>query len=80
MLRDMDALTKAIEHAGGVAKLASLIGAAPNVVGNWKLRGRVPVERCMAVEAATSGAVTRHDLRPDVFGPAPEAEAVNRAA
>jgi DNA-binding transcriptional regulator YdaS (Cro superfamily) len=27
------------------------------------------------IEQATGGAVTRHDLRPDVFGPAPEAEA-----
>lgn len=32
------------------------------------------------VEGATDGAVTRRDLRPDVFGPAPGAEAVSRAA
>ncbi len=33
---------------------------------------RVPAHRCLAIEAATKGAVTRYELRPDVFGPAPE--------
>lgn len=27
------------------------------------------------IEEATGGAVSRHDLRPDVFGPAPKGEA-----
>ena len=27
--------------------------------------------RAQKIEAATDGAVTRHDLRPDIFGPAP---------
>lgn len=76
IMERMDALTKAIESAGGVAKLASAIGVAPNVVGNWKLRKSVPADRCLAVEKATGGEVTRHDLRPDVFGVSPE----NRAA
>lgn len=52
-------------------KLATAIDLKPNVVGNWRLRGQVPAERCIDVETATSGAVTRYDLRPDVFGPAP---------
>lgn len=79
MLRAMDALTKAIEQAGGVARLASRIGVAPNVVGNWKLRESVPADRCLAIEQATEGVVTRHDLRPDVFGPAPNQEARDAA-
>jgi DNA-binding transcriptional regulator YdaS (Cro superfamily) len=32
------------------------------------------------IEQATDGAVTRHDLRPDVFGPAPEPPARHEAA
>jgi len=72
----MDALTKAIEAAGGVGKLALAIGTAQNVVSNWRARGQVPAHRCAEVERATGGAVTRHDLRPDVFGePAPASEA-----
>lgn len=31
----------------------------------------VPAERMAAIEKVTDGAVTRHDLRPDVFGPPP---------
>ncbi len=40
--------------------------------------GRVPAERVLAIEAATHGKVTRYDLRPDVFGPAPDEQ--DRAA
>jgi len=45
----------------------------------WKRRG-VPAVRVLAVEEATGGAVTRHELRPDIYGerpiqtPAPTAE------
>jgi DNA-binding transcriptional regulator YdaS (Cro superfamily) len=65
----MNPLDRAIEAVGGVVKLAALIGLKPNVVSNWRLRGQVPADRCLAIESATGGLVTRHDLRPDVFGP-----------
>lgn len=71
----MNALDLAIDHLGGVGKLAAAIGLRQNVVGNWKLRGQVPAERCLAIEQATGGQVTRHDLRPDVFGDPPTSEA-----
>ena len=32
----------------------------------------VPGPRCRDIERATDGAVTVHDLRPDIFGPPPE--------
>lgn len=67
----MNALDKAIESAGGVGKLASAIDTTQNVVSNWRLRGQVPANRCASIESATGGAVTRYDLRPDVFGAPP---------
>ena len=67
----MDPLNKAIETLGGVSKLAASIGVSQNVVSNWRARGQVPANRCADLERATDGAVTRHDLRPDVFGPPP---------
>ena len=70
----MSPLDKAINHAGGVTALAEKLGVRQSVVSNWRTRGdkpRVPAERCIAIEAATDGAVTRHDLREDVFGPSP---------
>lgn len=64
----MNTLSQAVEVAGGVGKLAASIGVAQNVVSNWRKRGKVPAEHVLAIEAATG--VSRHLLRPDVFGPA----------
>ncbi len=68
MISAMKALTKAIEVAGGVGKLAAALGIKQNVVSNWRARSKAPADRCLAIEAATG--VTRHELRPDVFGSA----------
>lgn len=76
----MDALTLVIEKAGGVGKLAAAIGVRQNVVSNWKARGQVPANQCAAVAAASQGAVTVHDLRPDVFGPQPGGHPDRQAA
>lgn len=69
MLCSMDALTNAIAAAGGVARLAQNLGIAQNVVSNWKARGQAPASRCVAIEEATG--ISRHELRPDVFGQEP---------
>ncbi|PWN56337.1 transcriptional regulator [Abyssibacter profundi] len=71
----MTELDKAIEHCGSAAALADKLGVVPMTVSQWRKRGRVPAERCRAVEEATEGEVTRYALRPDVFGDAPEAAA-----
>ena len=68
ILAGMNGLDRAIETLGGVGKLADAIGLRQNVVSNWRQRARVPANQCLAIETATGGAVTRHDLRPDVFG------------
>lgn len=42
-------------------------------VWNWVKRdGKVPADYVLDVEAAVEGRVTRYQLRPDVFGPAPQ--------
>lgn len=62
----MDALTEATKQAGGVSALAVAIGVTQSAVSNWRSRGGfVPPEHCASIEQATSGAVTRRDLRPD---------------
>jgi len=60
-------LDKAIEVCGGVTALARKIGTAQPVVSNWLTRRRVPAGRVLAVERATGGKVTRHELRPDLY-------------
>jgi DNA-binding transcriptional regulator YdaS (Cro superfamily) len=67
----MDALQRAIENLGSQAALARMLGVVPMAVSNWKLRGQVPADKCLAIERATLGAVTKEQLRPDVFGDPP---------
>jgi DNA-binding transcriptional regulator YdaS (Cro superfamily) len=69
-----DPLSDAIAAAGGVSKLASLIGVRQNAVSNWRTRGQVPAEHCLSIEQAVEGKVTRYELRPDVFGAPPDNE------
>lgn len=54
------------------AQLARVTGQQPQAVTRWMRTGHVPAHHCLAIEEATAGAVTRYDLRPDVFGVAPE--------
>lgn len=69
----MSAITTAIEKQGsGQAGIARLLGVSPQAVSQWVSGLRpVPPRHAIAIEAATG--VSRHDLRPDVFGPAEDA-------
>lgn len=66
---DMTALDRAVEAAGSQLALANTLGIRSPSISGWYDRKKVPVERVLAIESATG--VSRHDLRPDVFGPAP---------
>lgn len=54
----------AADAVGGASKLADLIGVSIQTLSNWRGRG-IPIERCVAIEQATRGTVTRRDLRSD---------------
>jgi DNA-binding transcriptional regulator YdaS (Cro superfamily) len=58
-------LRTAIEKAGGVAALASALKISSQAISQWD---RVPPRRVVEVEKITG--VSRHDLRPDIFGEA----------
>lgn len=60
-----EALQEAIKLCGGEAELARYIGITVQAVGQWKV---APAARVLQIEAVTDGKVTRHQLRPDVFG------------
>lgn len=68
-------LDEAIKIAGTQLALAEMLGIKSPSISEWKERGRVPAERCLAIEAVTGGAVTRYALRPDIYGAAPRAAA-----
>jgi DNA-binding transcriptional regulator YdaS (Cro superfamily) len=65
-------IDRAIAILGSQQALADALGIRSPSVSEWKLRS-VPAARCLAIEQATGGAVTRYELRPDVFGDAPDA-------
>ena len=69
------ALKRAIEHCEGLAPLAEALGCVPPVVSSWLSRGVVPAYRCVAIERVTKGAITCHELRPDIFLPPKEVQA-----
>ncbi len=59
-----------VNKLGGLTRAANLLGIKnPSVVANWRTRGRVPAEKVLEIEGLTG--ISRHVLRPDVFGPAP---------
>lgn len=63
----MDAIKRAIELAGGPAKLAEVLGVSQQAVYFWRAGARrLPAERCPDIERAVGGAVTCEELRPDV--------------
>jgi len=64
----MDALDKAVKAAGGVTSLADSLGVVQSTVSNWRKRRRVPPGHVIRIEGVTG--VSRHELCPEVFGPA----------
>lgn len=62
-------LDRAIELAGGPAALSKFIGEhfepiTVQAISDWT---RCPPLRVLQVEKATSGRVSRHELRPDLY-------------
>ncbi|MER1940634.1 YdaS family helix-turn-helix protein [Castellaniella sp. FW104-16D08] len=54
------------QERGRAALLAKALSVKPPTISEWQ-RGvkRVPIARCLPIEQATQGLVTRADLRPD---------------
>ena len=64
----IDALRRARTAAGGASAIARGLRLTPQAVLQWRI---VPAERVLEVERLTG--ISRYELRPDVFGPTPEA-------
>lgn len=78
-------IAKAVRMLGGQTALAVAIHDQHRTVKQqhvwkWVRAGRVPAEYCLAIETATGGRVTCHQLRPDVFPPDPAAASHYRRA
>lgn len=71
----MNAISLAVQKLeGGQAALARELKITPQAVNQW-VTGRRPVPARLALRIEELTGVTRHDLRPDIFGDAPAGEA-----
>jgi DNA-binding transcriptional regulator YdaS (Cro superfamily) len=68
-------LSRAKEAVRGATALARMIGVSHTAVLKWR---RVPAERVLQVERLTG--VSRYDLRPDIYGPAPGPSSLSSAS
>lgn len=63
----------AVAAAGSQSELARRLKVRQGQVWKWLQSGQIPAPHVIPAEKATG--VSRHVLRPDVFGPAPEQQA-----
>jgi DNA-binding transcriptional regulator YdaS (Cro superfamily) len=71
----LKALDRAIAILGTQKALAEALGVSREAINAYRKLGRAPAERCLDIETATHGLVTRYQLRPDIYGAAPAAAA-----
>jgi len=57
-------VAKAAEIVGSLTKLAEKLGVSRPALYQWR---KVPAERVIALETASGGKVTRHEIRPDLY-------------
>lgn len=74
LMDENEPLHRAIDAAGSQQRLAEFLGIRSASISEWKARGRVPAERVLAVEECTG--ISRHELRPDVYGPPPSPHSI----
>ncbi len=62
------ALDRAVALAGSETRLSRATGWSQPAINKARRRGRVSAELAIAIERALAGAVTKEQLRPDLFG------------
>ena len=73
-----EALNKAIDKAGGMKAVADHFRISVPAIYQWRDYAEgVPANRVLALEELTG--ISRHDLRPDIFGPTPAPRRKRRA-
>lgn len=62
-------IEQAVFIVGSQAGLARALGVSVPCIHQWRNGERpVPAGRCLAIEKATKGKVSRYVLRPDIYG------------
>lgn len=67
-LKKNKVIERAVAIVGGQTVLARLCGTVQQNVWDWiHKRKKVPAEWVLPIERATKGAVTRYEIRPDLY-------------
>jgi DNA-binding transcriptional regulator YdaS (Cro superfamily) len=67
-INSQDLVRRAIERFGSQARLAARMGCSQQQIAYMLTAARVSAEMAAKIDAATDGLVSKHDLRPDIFG------------
>lgn len=67
---------RAVALHGSQVKLAKEVGCSQQYI-SWLLNeaDQISAEMAIEFERATNATISRHELRPDIFGPLPKGEA-----
>jgi hypothetical protein len=69
---DLDSeLARAVREAGSQSAFGRLVGRRQSTIREWLKTGKVAPGAVLTVEAKTG--ISRHRLRPDIYGPLPTA-------
>jgi DNA-binding transcriptional regulator YdaS (Cro superfamily) len=64
--RGRKALLKAVQMCKTQQKLAEKCHVKQQYISDW-IKNGLPPNRVLSIEKAVNGAVTRHELRPDIY-------------
>lgn len=64
-------IEKAVNEFGSQAKLAAAVGCSQQQIAYLLKANSISAEMALRIDKATGGAVSKHDLREDIFGRAP---------
>lgn len=65
--QSVEALERAAKECGGVTALVDAIGIARRTYYYWRDGTDIPAIMAVTIEDVTDGAVSKSDLRPDIF-------------
>ncbi|SDG35191.1 transcriptional regulator [Pelagibacterium luteolum] len=63
-------ISRAVRYHGSQSKLAAKVGCSQQQIAYLLKAKSITAEMAMRIDAATEGEVSKHQLRPDIFGPA----------
>lgn len=63
-------IERAVAIYGSEAKLAEAVGVSQPAINKARKRGAVSPKLALEIDRATGGEISKHQLRPDIFGEA----------